>query len=120
MKWTVYCVKQAGDDLADIWLNAVDRQSITNAADAVEAELRRAPESAGESRFGNRRILFCSPGRDIWFWSGQSARFDSRHSRFHFLWALRLSASRSAALFKGLGFDRLFIDWLSGIASAGG
>ncbi len=44
--------------LADIWLNAADRQSVTAGAYAIEQELKDDPEQKGESREKNRRVNF--------------------------------------------------------------
>jgi hypothetical protein len=48
------------DDLARIWLDAdsAHRRLITAATDQIDSLLASDPEHQGESRSGNRRILF--------------------------------------------------------------
>jgi hypothetical protein len=47
--------------LAEIGLSAADRQAVADAADAIDAALRRHALTAGESRVGDTRILIQSP-----------------------------------------------------------
>jgi len=61
MDWTVVWVPDAEQELADLWLNATDRDRITLAAAEIERRLRHDPESAGESREAGRRILIAPP-----------------------------------------------------------
>lgn len=61
MKWTVVYQPSANDDLAEIWMNSVDRQAVSDAIDAVEAELARMPLEIGESRAGNMRLIIQPP-----------------------------------------------------------
>lgn len=61
MKWTVVYQPSANDDLAEIWMNSVDRQAVSDAIDAVEAELARRPLEIGESRAGNMRLIIQPP-----------------------------------------------------------
>lgn len=53
----------ATDDLAEIWLDAdsANRYRITAAAREVDRLLQRDPDVEGESRDGDRRILFVAP-----------------------------------------------------------
>ncbi len=48
-------------ELAQIWLNAPDRQAVTEAAYEIDRLLTRDPLNAGESREGNTRILIVEP-----------------------------------------------------------
>lgn len=63
MKFRVRWNKAALDDLAAAWLRASpeERRRLTAAARAVEQELRDRPESKGESRSGDERILIELP-----------------------------------------------------------
>ena len=61
MNYTVTWVPSAEQRLADIWLNAPDRDAVTRAANDVDQRLRRDPENQGESRLAGRRILFSDP-----------------------------------------------------------
>jgi plasmid stabilization system protein ParE len=61
MSWTVIWLPDAEQELADIWLNASDRASITRAAHIIDQILKHDPENAGESRPNNRRILIVLP-----------------------------------------------------------
>jgi len=61
MKWTVTYRPFARDELADLWLNAPDRQAVAHAADAIDRILSRDPLNAGESRGGRRRLLIEPP-----------------------------------------------------------
>jgi hypothetical protein len=54
MKWTLLWVADTEDRLADIWLQAEDRQAITLATDRIERELRHNPEHKGEEFYGDR------------------------------------------------------------------
>lgn len=61
MSYTVDWSRRAQDELADLWTNATDRGAITAAADEIDRLLSRDPLGQGESRSGNRRILFEPP-----------------------------------------------------------
>ncbi len=61
MSFRVTWRRRAKRELADVWLNAVDRNDVTAAAHRVEVLLQREPITAGESRQGNRRLLFEGP-----------------------------------------------------------
>jgi plasmid stabilization system protein ParE len=61
MSYAVDWSQRAQDELADLWTNATDRNAVTAAADEVERLLSRDPLGQGESRSGNRRILFEPP-----------------------------------------------------------
>ncbi|MBI1831026.1 MAG: hypothetical protein HYR84_06200 [Planctomycetes bacterium] len=49
------------NDLAAIWVNAANRQDISDAANLIERVLRNDPLNAGEAREGNTRILIIQP-----------------------------------------------------------
>jgi hypothetical protein len=49
------------DDLAAIWLNAADRQAVTDAANEIEGLLKYNRLTVGEAREGNTRILIVQP-----------------------------------------------------------
>jgi hypothetical protein len=51
----------AEQELAALWLGASNRGDVTRAAHALEQQLRVDAHLAGESRSGDRRILFLSP-----------------------------------------------------------
>jgi hypothetical protein len=59
----VVWLQTALNELAAIWTAADSsiRQAITDATNAIDAELRINPELKGESRTGGRRIFFAFP-----------------------------------------------------------
>jgi hypothetical protein len=59
MNYTVLWLPAAENSLAAIWADAADRSAA--AADTIDALLRQDPHSRGESREGNRRVLFVRP-----------------------------------------------------------
>lgn len=61
MKWTVIYKPSAHNELADIWLNAADRQAIADAADEIDGLLQNSPIEASESRSGVTRIIIRRP-----------------------------------------------------------
>ena len=61
MIYTVIWRPAAERQLASLWTKAEDRQSITRAADDIDALLRTSPLDVGESRVSNIRILSVSP-----------------------------------------------------------
>ena len=60
MTFTVVWKPTAERLLTKMWLAAADRQSITNAADTIDALLRSDPLTVGESREGNSRLIYVS------------------------------------------------------------
>lgn len=58
MKSSVLWKKSAEDDLADLWLAATDREAIAHVSLEIDRCLEANPQSQGESRGGQRRILF--------------------------------------------------------------
>jgi hypothetical protein len=61
MKWTVTYRPSADDQLAELWLNATDRQAIASASNAIARQLASDPLMAGESREDSLRILIEPP-----------------------------------------------------------
>ena len=57
-RFTVVWVQSALDDLAEIWLEASDRNSVSKSADDIDRELAQdAPEKGNELREGLRSLL---------------------------------------------------------------
>jgi hypothetical protein len=54
MKWTVTWVDNSENELADIYMRAEDKASITSAAYRIEHELRNDPDKKGEDFYGDR------------------------------------------------------------------
>ena len=61
MSFTVVWSPSAETRLAEIWLETSERASVSNAADAIDQELRRSPQTVGESRSGKRRVAIVRP-----------------------------------------------------------
>jgi len=61
MHYTVSWLPGAESELARLWLEETLRGNIELAANEIDLCLRVDPENAGESREGNRRILFVTP-----------------------------------------------------------
>jgi hypothetical protein len=61
MIYTVVWTKAALSLLADAWSAAIDRQAVTDASDRIDGILRNDAHRQGESREGDRRILFEPP-----------------------------------------------------------
>lgn len=61
MKWTVIWQKAASDQLAEIWVNAHDRQAVADAADRIDRQLGKQADTAGESRDNQSRVVVDSP-----------------------------------------------------------
>jgi hypothetical protein len=61
MTFTVVWRPEAERVLAALWNTAPDRQSLTDAADAIDILLRSEPLGVGESRVVNIRILTVFP-----------------------------------------------------------
>ncbi len=73
MTFAVEWLEEAEQQLADIWLNASDRQNVTEAARRVEQTLKRDPDTCGESRPGQGRIMF-EPPLGVYFRVDHQAR----------------------------------------------
>ena len=61
MKFTVVWVPSAADRLADLWIEAEDREAIASATNQIDKLLKSDPSQQGESRLGSRRILIVPP-----------------------------------------------------------
>jgi plasmid stabilization system protein ParE len=61
MSFTVVWNRTAESRLAEIWLESSQRAGVTDAANAIDCELRRSPETVGESRSGEERIAIVPP-----------------------------------------------------------
>ncbi|MEO8165597.1 MAG: type II toxin-antitoxin system RelE/ParE family toxin [Betaproteobacteria bacterium] len=61
MKYTVVWSPDAERELARVWNEATDRESIANAANLLDHELARDPLNSGESRPGGFCIAHCLP-----------------------------------------------------------
>jgi mRNA-degrading endonuclease RelE of RelBE toxin-antitoxin system len=61
MIYTVLWRPLAEQQLAQLWLDAADRDATASAADFIDKTLRRDPEEKGESRADNSRVLFVPP-----------------------------------------------------------
>ena len=60
MKYMVIWTKNAQDKLAELWLNAVDRKAVEQAANQIDLILTRSPETKGQDFYGDR-ILTIAP-----------------------------------------------------------
>jgi hypothetical protein len=58
MKYSVIWRPVAEQRLAELWLDASDRNDVAAAADKLDANLRRDPLAIGESRLGSTRVVF--------------------------------------------------------------
>lgn len=58
MKYTVVWKPTPQNELASLWLNALDRDAIASAADEADRLLSDDPLRLGESRSGSKRVLF--------------------------------------------------------------
>jgi plasmid stabilization system protein ParE len=61
MIWTVVWKPAAERALTDLWLQAADRQPISDAANRIDQLLKHFPATVGESRDPGRRILIEEP-----------------------------------------------------------
>lgn len=57
MHYTVTWHPQAQDELARIWLEAVDRQAVTDAANEIDRQLTTSPEAKGVEFYGDRLFV---------------------------------------------------------------
>ena len=58
MTYTVTYKPSAEQELATAWMNAPERESVTQAAHRIDTLLKSAPHTQGESRDGTTRIMF--------------------------------------------------------------
>jgi hypothetical protein len=61
MTFTVTYKPSAEQELAEAWINAPNRQAVTDAANRIDRLLRLDPHNQGESRDGDTRLLFERP-----------------------------------------------------------
>jgi plasmid stabilization system protein ParE len=61
MTYTVVWKPAAERDLAQIWVSSQNPAAIARAANRIDADLRLAPQKAGESRDDGHRILCVLP-----------------------------------------------------------
>ena len=61
MKYTVLWTPAAEEHLAAIWIDAPNRNAVTEAVNSMDSSLRNNPASQGESRHGSLRITFWPP-----------------------------------------------------------
>lgn len=61
MKYTVLWTPPAENELTEIWLEAPDRNAITQSSFEIDERLEDDPDEEGESRFEGRRILLVPP-----------------------------------------------------------
>ena len=61
MSFTVVWSRSAESRLAEIWLESSQRECVSNAANAIDQELRRSPQTVGESRSGEDRAAIIPP-----------------------------------------------------------
>ncbi len=61
MSYTVTWKRSAADQLAEIWMSAIDRRAVTAAADTLDAALRADPCQHGESRGAASRVVIVPP-----------------------------------------------------------
>lgn len=61
MKFTVVWKPAAERQLAEIWLSASDRDTVTSATEAIESALTIRADELGESRPLDCRIAFVAP-----------------------------------------------------------
>ena len=60
MRYTVTWLRDAEDELANLWNQATDRQAVTDAANRMEQSLMRDADQKGRALNG-RRILIDAP-----------------------------------------------------------
>jgi mRNA-degrading endonuclease RelE of RelBE toxin-antitoxin system len=66
MKYTALWTPTAERDLAELWLQAADREAVRSAADTLESLLRMDTHLRGESRYESLRVVHAAPlGVDI-------------------------------------------------------
>ena len=65
-KYTVLWHTEATNDLAELWIEAVDRRSLTIAADAIDRELSNNPISKGHELSEGLRV-FVEPPLQVLF-----------------------------------------------------
>jgi hypothetical protein len=61
MSYTVTFTPDARDALAEMWMNAADKEDLARAADEMERQLASDPFAVGESRVVDIRIVIVPP-----------------------------------------------------------
>ena len=61
MRYTVLWTPTAERDLAELWLDAADREAVRSAADTLDSLLRVDAHLRGESRYESLRVLHAAP-----------------------------------------------------------
>lgn len=64
-RYTVSWVQSAQDELADLWLNALDRSVVATAAQAIDEELGEDAPAKGRELSEGLRSLFAPPLKAI-------------------------------------------------------
>ena len=54
MRFAVTWHPSAEQELAEIWLQATDRQAVTQAANSIDRQLAHDPQACGEEFYGDR------------------------------------------------------------------
>ena len=57
MRYTVAWEQAAEDELILIWMNAVDKEAVRDAADQIDPILAVDPETKGEEFYGDRLLV---------------------------------------------------------------
>ena len=66
MRYTVLWTPTAEHDLAELWLEASDREAVRSAADTLDVLLRDDAHLCGESRYDSLRVVHAVPlGVDV-------------------------------------------------------
>ncbi|HET6575498.1 MAG TPA: hypothetical protein VFG68_17985 [Fimbriiglobus sp.] len=65
MNFTVIWLPLAQNELAQVWLDATDRNAVTAASNRIDQRLAADPVSEGESRSADERITFDPPLRVV-------------------------------------------------------
>jgi hypothetical protein len=61
MRFTLTYLPTAKDELAELWLDAKDQNSVTQSSNAIERELRDDPDQKGEVVEGPLRKIVAAP-----------------------------------------------------------
>jgi plasmid stabilization system protein ParE len=61
MKYDVIWLPDAEQELAEVWLNAPNRNLVSQAAFGIDLSIEADPNNVGESRPNERRIFFVPP-----------------------------------------------------------
>lgn len=57
MKYMVIWLPDAQDQLAELWMNATDRNAVTQATHQIDQILAQDPSMAGEDFYGDRLLI---------------------------------------------------------------